>query len=571
MTPKGVVGAPEAARHLRTAVRLAWSAAPVTASVYCGVSLLTAAGPVTAAALARALIDRLSLATAVGLAAVGLLAAVATTSLGYLRERLLRLISCQLHDRLYAVLANQSGIARLEDPRFREELRRARGSGPGRVVDEALRAAVAFLVGATMIALVATVHRGLSALLLISAVAAYAARPSGRGEPVEPGYFAEVLVNPAAAKEVRLLRLADLFRSRMREQARDANESRSRLDGRALRTSVALVVVAAGSAGAALAWGVRLPATAGDLALLTASAVVTYGAAQAMARHMEATRSATAMFRDFRALEAVEADLPEPEPPAPAAGLSESIELVDVWFRYAPDRPWVLRGVTFTIPCGQSVALVGLNGAGKSTLIKLLCRFYDPTLGSIRWDGRDIRHMRAEELRARIGAVFQDFMRFDLSAAENIGVGDVATLGDPAPVQRAARLAGVHDMVAALPSGYDTPLSDAQLSGGQWQRVAMARAFLRDDADLMILDEPLSGLDAYAEYELHQRLRERRAGRTSLLISHRLGTVRDADLIVVLADGKVAESGRHADLLARGGGYADLFRWQAAGYAGEPA
>jgi ATP-binding cassette subfamily B protein len=232
------------------------------------------------------------------------------------------------------------------------------------------------------------------------------------------------------------------------------------------------------------------------------------------------------------------------------------------------------------MPAGTATALVGLNGAGKSTLIKLLCRFYDPDRGAITWDGVDLRDLDLTELRERIGAVFQDAMAYDLSAAENIGIGDVGVLDDRPRIVAAAVRANVHHRLQALPRGYDTLLSTIYypdddsgpgvlLSGGQWQRVALARAFLRDRRDLMILDEPSTGLDAEAEYDLHHRMRAQRAGATSVLISHRLGAVRDADRIVVLSDGAVAEEGNHDQLLAAGGRYARLYRLQASGYGAD--
>jgi ATP-binding cassette, subfamily B, bacterial len=224
--------------------------------------------------------------------------------------------------------------------------------------------------------------------------------------------------------------------------------------------------------------------------------------------------------------------------------------------------------------------LVGLNGAGKTTLVKLLCRMYDPTRGQILWDGVDLRDVPPEALRERISAVFQQHMDYDLTAAENIGLGDLPALDDRARLEEAASRAGVGDKLAALPRGYDTlltrmfyseadkddPGTGVVLSGGQWQRLALARAFVRDGRDLMILDEPSSGLDPQAEHEIHNRMREYRTGRTSLLISHRLNAVRDADLIVVLDGGRIVETGEHEPLLASGGHYARLFRLQAAGY-----
>jgi len=251
-----------------------------------------------------------------------------------------------------------------------------------------------------------------------------------------------------------------------------------------------------------------------------------------------------------------------------------------VWFRYGADQPWVLRGVRLFIPAGEAVALVGHNGAGKSTLVKLLCRFYDPDRGRILWDGVDLRDVGPVDLRRRVTAVFQDYMTYDLSAAENIAVGDLSLAQDAPALAAAAERARVHDAIAALPKGYDTlltrtffdltdkenPETGVLLSGGQWQRVALARAFLRGDRDLMILDEPSSGLDAEAEDEIHRSLRAHRRGHATLLVSHRLNAVREASHIVVLIDGLVAEQGSHDVLMARRGTYARLFATQARGF-----
>ena len=196
--------------------------------------------------------------------------------------------------------------------------------------------------------------------------------------------------------------------------------------------------------------------------------------------------------------------------PVPVPPLRGGIELRDVWFRYGDGHPWVLRGVDLTIPPGRTVALVGLNGAGKITLVKLLTRLYDPTQGSLRWNGIDYRELDVVQLRDRIGAAFQDFMSYDLSAQENIGLGDTSALDDTERVVAAAERAGVHDVLTALPHGYATQLSrtfadpedrndestGVLLSGGQWQRLALARSFLRAGRDLLILDEPSAGLDA---------------------------------------------------------------------------
>jgi ATP-binding cassette subfamily B protein len=320
--------------------------------------------------------------------------------------------------------------------------------------------------------------------------------------------------------------------------------------------------------------------TAGDVTMLIAAIAGVQVALTSVTMSLATTHQQLLLFEHVLAVVEAGPDLPASAHPVPVPALERGIELRDVWFRYSDAHPWVLSGVDLFLPAGEAVALVGCNGAGKSTLVKLLCRLYDPTKGAIVWDGVDLRDMDVAELRRRIGAVFQDFMHYDLTAAENVALGDVEALGERERITAAARLAGIHDTVAGLPHGYDTmltrlftsheneddPDTGVVLSGGQWQRLALARAFLRDKRDLLILDEPSSGLDAVAEHEVHTRLREHREGRTSVLISHRLGAVRGADQIVVLDGGVVAERGTHDELVSADGVYAELFRLQAAGY-----
>jgi ATP-binding cassette subfamily B protein len=241
-----------------------------------------------------------------------------------------------------------------------------------------------------------------------------------------------------------------------------------------------------------------------------------------------------------------------------------------VSFRYPGKETWALREVNLTIAPGEVIALVGENGAGKSTLIHLLMRMYEPTEGEILYGGRSLREIPLDELHRRIGAVFQDFVRYQFSVAENIGLGWVPALEDRARIEKAAGAGGADAVVSNLPRGYDTMLggyfeAGQELSVGQWQKIAIARAFMRD-AEVLILDEPTASLDAEAEHEMWKRFKALARGRTAILISHRMSTVRLAERIVVLRGGRIEELGTHAELVARDGRYAHLFRLQAAGY-----
>ncbi len=242
----------------------------------------------------------------------------------------------------------------------------------------------------------------------------------------------------------------------------------------------------------------------------------------------------------------------------------------DVGFIYPGAERWAVRHLSFTLKAGEVVALVGENGAGKTTLVKLLTRLYDPDEGRILLDGHDLREYDLDQLRGGIGVIFQDFVRYNFSAGDNIAVGRIEARDDQARIERAARRSQADDVIAQLPFGYAQRIgkrfkNGVELSGGEWQKVAIARAYMRE-AEMLILDEPTAALDARAEFEVFQRFKELSQGKTAVLISHRFSSVRMADRIFVLADGKLAAAGTHEELIKQSGLYAELFELQAAGY-----
>jgi ATP-binding cassette subfamily B protein len=260
-----------------------------------------------------------------------------------------------------------------------------------------------------------------------------------------------------------------------------------------------------------------------------------------------------------------------PENPRPfPVPVRQGFRFEGVGFRYPGAERWAVRDLTFDLRAGETLALVGENGAGKTTLVKLLARLYDPDEGRILLDGHDLREYDLFALRANIGVIFQDFVRYHLTAADNIAVGRIEARDDRARIVGAAERSLADEVIRKLPKGYDQVLGKRfrkgiDLSGGEWQKVAIARAYMRD-AQLLILDEPTAALDARAEYEVFKRFKELSRGKTAVLISHRFSSVRMADRIVVLMDGRVEAMGTHAQLLSQGGRYAELFELQAAGY-----
>ncbi|WP_066938034.1 ABC transporter ATP-binding protein [Microtetraspora fusca] len=613
LSPEGVDRAPLPAagvatwvRRLAIALSLAAAAAPGTLALYVSLTLVAGAFPVVATWLTKNVIDHLIAGSplgtlaglAVGLAVAGTITAALPQVTHYLRAEADRAVGMIAQDRLFAAVEGFVGLGRFENPHFLDRLRLAQQASmvaPAQAVDGALGVGGALVTLVGFLGSLLLLSPALTLLVLAAGVPTLIAEIAmsrrragmlwtiGSAERREI-FYSQLLTSVQAAKEVRLFGIGPFLRGRMLAERSTANRSKRAVDRRETVIQTGLGLLAALVSGVGLFWAVisahsgRI--SVGDVAMFVAAITGTQGALVAMAGDAARANQALLMFDHYVAVTTAGPDLPVRAAPTPLPPLRHGIEFRDVWFRYSDDHSWVLRGVNLRVPKGAAVALVGLNGEGKSTLIKLLCRFYDPTRGAILWDGVDIRDVDVAELRRRIGAVFQDYMSYDMTAGENIALGDLTALDDRDRLAAAARAAGIHDKIMELPSTFDTLLTrmffmesekeDARnghmLSGGQWQRLALARAFLRDRRDLMILDEPSAGLDAEAEHEIHVSLKRHQADQTSLLVSHRLGAVRDADRIVVLSDGQIAEQGRHDELTAAGGIYARLFALQASGY-----
>ncbi|MCJ2052587.1 ABC transporter ATP-binding protein [Methylobacterium sp. J-070] len=309
----------------------------------------------------------------------------------------------------------------------------------------------------------------------------------------------------------------------------------------------------------------------GDLAFLAGAFQRLRGGIEGLLLGLTQITGQAQYLDDFFSFFAIQPQIRSPARPVPVPRpIREGLVFESVGYRYPGTQTWALRDLSFTVRAGETVALVGGNGAGKTTIVKLMTRLYDPQEGRVLLDGVPLPDYDLAALRARIGAIFQDFVRFDLTAGENVAVGRIEALADDARIAAAAARGLAAPVIERLPEGYAQPLGKRfagglDLSGGEWQKIALSRAYMRE-AGILILDEPTAALDARAEHDVFARFRELSAGRTAVLISHRFSTVRMADRILVLEGGRVLEEGSHAALMARGGRYAELFTLQAEGY-----
>lgn len=388
-------------------------------------------------------------------------------------------------------------------------------------------------------------------------------------------YIRQTGASVETAKEVKIFGLHDFLIGRFRELS-----DKFYLANRGLairRAGWGSVLTALGTLGyyvayAYIAWRtVRGEFTIGDLTFLAGSFRRLRQLLEGLLVGFSQVAGQALYLDDLFSFFEIEPEISSPAAPRPfPSPVREGFVFEGVGFRYPGAERWAVRDLSFTLQAGEVLALVGENGAGKTTLVKLLARLYDPDEGRILLDGHDLREYDLDVLRQNIGVIFQDFVRYHLTAAENIAVGQIEARHDRARIIEAARRSLADDVIAKLPKGYDQVIgkrfkNGVDLSGGEWQKVAIARAYMRD-AQLLILDEPTAALDARSEFEVFQRFKELSAGKTAVLISHRFSSVRMADRILVLADGRVEAVGTHGELLAQRGRYAELFELQAAGY-----
>jgi len=512
-------------------------------------------------------------------------------------QALWRQVDESLSRRLMCALLDPLGLGPVESPAVRDRLIQAQGVltdlTPGQAAYHLGRVLALAVHGAGSLLIVGVYRWWLAVLLAAGYAVAYRVYRDhwhhvtlvlyGRTDLLRHAYYLRsVALEPAAAKETRLFGLADWlvqgYRRRWLAEMRDI--WRARREGWLLS---ALVI-----AGLAVVEGVTvahvvLGATDGRVsvgyAVVLAQAVL--GAA-VLGTYTEGHWLLSECARALGRIEEVEQEGAACSVVAGGAPVAEGtpgerIRFEDVRFAYPGSDHLVFDGLDLEIEAGRSLAIVGENGAGKTTLVKLLCRLYDPDGGRITVDGTDLRDVDARSWRRRLAAVFQDYVQFELSAYDNVAYGALANREDSDAVVEAARLAGAVDLVDRLPSGWSTPLSRAftdgtQLSGGEWQRLALARALfaIRSGASVLILDEPTAALDVRGEAEVYERFLELTKGTTTLVISHRFSTVRRADRIVVVEDGRVVENGSHDELIAAGGRYATMYWLQASRFdAGE--
>ncbi len=584
--------------------RLVWQADRKGAFAIAGLTLLVALLPAALAWVGKLIVDGVVAAARSGLAAdrqrvaelvlleLALMAAsmAAGRALGLLRELLRTHLGNRINERILQK-ALELELRHFEDADVYDKMQNARREASARPLSLVMQGFAIGQNAVTLAALAALLWRlsPWSVLVIVAAsVPAFLAEarlaaesfrvnswraPEGR----RLNYLEWILTRDSHVKEVKLFGLGPLILSRFRNLFRKFYQEDRRLAVRRMTFGLVFGLLSLGAfygmyalvAGRAA----RAEITLGDMTLYLAVF------RQGQTSFQNVLSAVGAMYEDALYMSNLFLYLAIPTggeasrrtpPLSPPRGRPQVIELRAVSFRYPGKQHWALRDLTLTLAPGEKLGLVGENGAGKSTLVKLLLRLYDPTEGEIRYGGVDLRDMDPADLRSRMGAVFQDFVRYQFTAAENIGLGSPDHVDDRARIELAAERGGALAVVDELPQRFDTVLggwfeAGHEISAGQWQKLAVSRAFMRE-AEVLILDEPTASIDAEAEHELFQRFQSLAADRTAIVISHRFSTVRIADHIAVLHGGRLEELGTHRELLERDGRYAHLFRLQAKGY-----
>jgi ATP-binding cassette, subfamily B, bacterial len=587
-------------RGLPKVAKLTWQASPAMSVAIVASTVVGGLMPTVTAYIAKLLLDSVVAGVAghgstgrivwISIFQLGILTftamSTALTSLAQqlLQERMTLTIRHQVMDH-----ASRLDLAFFEGSESYDLLRQATQEAPSRPVSmmtsalSLVRTAITF---ASMIVLLVSVSPLLAVVVLIAPIPAfiseskYGVRAFMLALYVSPirrrmEYLSSLVTTDTYAKEAKVFGLGPYLVDRFRRlgQTYYARERQLTTKRNLVGTAWSMLSTLAG-AGIALYIALEAVAgrlTIGDLALYTAAATAVQSSVQGLFSGVSGMYENNLYLDTLYQFLATKPQITAPDHPRPLPEpVHGQVRFDKVSFSYPGADERALEDVSFEIRPGETVAVVGRNGAGKSTLIKLLCRLYDPTEGRILLDGVDIREFDPEELRARMSAMFQDYVTYQGTAAENIGLGQLGALEDRARIEDSARRAGAAERIERLPSGYDSPLGrwfdqGVSLSGGEWQKIALARAFMRD-APILILDEPTSALDAQAEHDLFSRLRALAHGRTTLYISHRFSTVRQAETILLLDHGKLAEHGTHEELMALGGNYAELFTLQASAY-----